>query len=129
MCNRRKTRRAWKETGCDAVMIGRAASSNPWIFRQIEEFAATGSYYIPPETARYEIMRRYYSMLCDRDQRGHECQDAIGKMKQFATYFTHGVRNGARLRADIYQASATGQILDLVDAFFERELALEPVCA
>jgi len=118
-----------RETGCDAVMVGRAASSNPWIFRQIEEYVATGSYHTPPENARYELMRRYYSMLCDQTQRGHDCNDAIGKMKQFATYFTHGVRNGARLRAEIYQAAGTGQILDLVDAFFERELAVEPACA
>src|ERR1700722_15107429 len=33
-----------KETGCDAVMIGRTASSNPWIFRQIEQYIATGTY-------------------------------------------------------------------------------------
>ena len=111
-----------RETGCDAVMIGRAASSNPWIFRQIEEYLATGAYTTPPQSARYEIMRRYYSMLCDQNERRHECNDAIGKMKQFATYFTHGIRNGSRLRADIYQAATTGQILDLVDAFFEREL-------
>ncbi|MEJ7607243.1 MAG: tRNA-dihydrouridine synthase, partial [Bryobacteraceae bacterium] len=32
------------ETACDAVMIGRSASSNPWIFRQIQEYLATGSY-------------------------------------------------------------------------------------
>src|SRR5271169_5417873 len=53
------------ETGCDAVMIGRAASSNPWIFRQIEEFVTTGRYETPTEAARYEIMRRYYTMLDD----------------------------------------------------------------
>ena len=44
--------------------------------------------------------------------------DAVGKMKQFATYFTHGVRNGSKLRADIYHAHEVQQILDLVDAFF-----------
>ena len=38
-----------RETGCDAVMIGRAASSNPWIFRQIEQYIATGSYEKPTE--------------------------------------------------------------------------------
>jgi nifR3 family TIM-barrel protein len=106
-----------RETGCDAVMVGRAASSNPWIFRQIQDYIATGRYETPPESARYEMMRRYYLMLCD-----HGSADAVGKMKQFATYFTHGVRNGSRLRADIYHASTTQQILDLVDAFFEREL-------
>src|SRR5579871_2013622 len=45
-----------EETGCDAVMIGRAASSNPWIFRQIEEYLATGTYRQPSERDRYDMM-------------------------------------------------------------------------
>ncbi len=89
-----------RETGCDAVMVGRAASSNPWIFQQIQQYIATGRYDTPPESARYEIMRQYYVMLQE-----HGSADAVGKMKQFATYFTHGVRNGSRLRADIYPRS------------------------
>jgi tRNA-dihydrouridine synthase len=99
-------------------MVGRAASSNPWIFQQIRDYVTEGRYETPTEHARYELMHRYYSMLMERGG-----GDAIGKMKQFATYFTHGVRNGSRLRADIYHASEPGQILDMVDAFFERELA------
>src|SRR3974377_966794 len=55
------------ETRCDAVMIGRAASSNPWIFRQIADYLATGKYETPSEEARYGMMRRYYSMLRDHD--------------------------------------------------------------
>jgi tRNA-dihydrouridine synthase B len=106
------------ETNCDAVMIGRAASSNPWIFRQIADYVRTGQYEIPPEHARYELMKRYYTMLVD-----HAATDVVGKMKQFATYFTHGVRNGSKLRADIYHAHEAREILDLVDAFFEQELA------
>src|SRR5207248_1686886 len=51
------------ETGCDAVMIGCAASSNPWIFRQIEQYLATGAYDHPTERDRYGMMRTYYSML------------------------------------------------------------------
>ena len=102
-----------RETNCDAVMVGRAASSNPWIFRQIEDYFRTGSYATPPEHARYEIMRRYYGMLCD-----HGSTDAVGKMKQFATYFTHGIRGGARLRTSIYHANEAPAILDLVDRFF-----------
>jgi tRNA-dihydrouridine synthase B len=54
------------------------------------------------------------------DQNG---PDAVGKMKQFATYFTHGVRNGSRLRAEIYHEQEAPGILDLVNAFFREQLA------
>jgi tRNA-dihydrouridine synthase B len=101
------------ETNCDAVMIGRTASSNPWIFRQIQQYLATGAYDEPSQRDRYEMMRRYYAMLMDRQEK-----DTVGKMKQFATYFTHGVRHGAQLRAQIYKAQEARSILDLVDEFF-----------
>ena len=79
-----------KETGCDAVMIGRAANTNPWIFRQMEEFSRTGSFQQAKEADRYQLIRTYYQMLAEEEIPG-----AIGKMKQFASWFTHGVRNGA----------------------------------
>jgi tRNA-dihydrouridine synthase B len=107
-----------RETGCDAVMIGRTASSNPWIFRQIQQFLATGTYEQPSERQRYDLMRAYFGMLCERS-----APDTVGKMKQFATYFTHGVRNGSKLRVEIYKTTEAAEILDRVDAFFERELA------
>jgi tRNA-dihydrouridine synthase B len=105
-----------RETGCDAVMVGRAASSNPWIFRQIEQYLEHGRYDEPTQQDRYAMMRRYYAMLIARGER-----DATGKMKQFATYFTHGVRHGAQLRASIYKAQEPAAILDLVDEFFHGE--------
>jgi tRNA-dihydrouridine synthase B len=108
-----------QETNCDAVMIGRAASSNPWIFHQIEQYLSTGAYDQPTQHDRYQIMRRYYGMLIEQRER-----DTVGKMKQFATYFTHGVRHGAELRASIYRAQDAAAILDLVDAFFQTEPAL-----
>lgn len=108
-----------RETGCDAVMVGRAASSNPWIFRQIRQYLETGTYDEPAESDRYEMMRRYYGMLMERGEK-----DSVGKMKQFATYFTHGVRHGAKLRASIYHAQEPEAILDLVDEFFRAAPAL-----
>jgi tRNA-dihydrouridine synthase B len=108
-----------RETGCDAVMIGRAASSNPWIFRQIEQYLATGTYVQPTQQDRYEMMQTYYRMLVAGEE-----SDCTGKMKQFATYFTHGVQNGAKLRASIYHAHEPEEILDMVDAFFCGEPAL-----
>ena len=106
-----------EETGCDAVMIGRAASSNPWIFTQIADYIATGRYDEPSETDRYHLLSGYFRNLI-----AAEMPDAVGKMKQFATYFTHGVRNGSKLRVEIYKATEAPEILNLVDAFFEREL-------
>lgn len=106
------------ETGCDAVMIGRAASYNPWIFRQIEQYIAIGACDVPPERDRYDLMRHYYTLLRNNDE-----PDCIGKMKQFATYFTHGVRNGSKLRSEIYTKKDASEILDVVDTFFDRELA------
>jgi tRNA-dihydrouridine synthase B len=105
--------RMYRETGCDAVMIGRTASSNPWIFRQIDEYLRTGYYNVQAEHERYDMMKTYYLMLEE-----HGEADAIGKMKQFATYFTHGVRNGSKLRVDIYRAQEVKQVLEIVDAFF-----------
>jgi tRNA-dihydrouridine synthase len=110
-----------RETGCDAVMIGRTASSNPWIFRQIQQYLASGTYEHPTERQRYDLMRTYFRMLCERGE-----PDTVGKMKQFATYFTHGVRNGSKLRVEIYRTTAAAEILDRVDAFFENELAGVP---
>ena len=110
-----------QETGCDAVMIGRTASHNPWIFRQLAEYLRSGAYTIPPDAERYDIMKTYYLMLEE-----HGEADAVGKMKQFATYFTHGVRNGSKLRTEIYRAQAVKQILDIVDRFFTEELREAP---
>jgi tRNA-dihydrouridine synthase B len=109
--------RMYRETGCDAVMIGRAASYNPWIFRQMDEYLRTGSYFVPPDRERYRMMKTYYLMLQE-----HGESDAVGKMKQFATYFTHGVRNGSKLRTEIYRSQSIAQILEIVDAFFTDQL-------
>ena len=107
-----------RETNCDAVMIGRAASANPWIFRQIGQYLETGAYDQPSEHDRYDMMRRYYAMLIERNEK-----DTVGKMKQFATYFTHGVRHGAQLRVSIHRAQEASAIVGLVDEFFLGEAA------
>ncbi len=107
-----------RQTGCDAVMVGRAASYNPWIFQQIQQYLATGRYDEPTDADRHRIMRKYYDMLLD-----HNEKDMVGKMKQFASYFTHGVRGGARLRGEIYHLHDGKAIRDVVDHFFT---ALEP---
>jgi tRNA-dihydrouridine synthase B len=107
-----------RETGCDAVMIGRAASSNPWIFTQIADYISTGSYDEPTEADRYRLLSDYFRSLI-----AAEMPDAVGKMKQFASLFTHGVRNGAELRHAVHHAHSAAEILDRVDAFFANVAA------
>ena len=59
------------KTGCDAVMIGRAAPANPWIFRQIAQYTATGRYDLPTEQDRYRMIRTYFAMLLTEPDAGH----------------------------------------------------------
>src|SRR6202165_1317413 len=127
------------QTGCDAVMIGRMAPANPWIFRQIEQYVsgATGvparpvessaaladairkPYDEPTEADRYQMIRTYFQMLLEEEMPGTE-----GKMKQFASWFTHGIPGGAALRKAIYEARSGAEILGRVEEFFESRLAL-----
>jgi len=107
------------ETNCDAVMIGRAAPANPWIFRQIAQYTATGRYDEPSDLDRYRMIRTYFEMLlAESGTNGKEIQ---GKMKQFASWFTHGVAGGAALRKSIYEAKTGESILAAVEQFFEQE--------
>jgi len=133
------------QTGCDAVMIGRTAPSNPWIFRQIEQYSAylarveaglappvqtdgvsplsTQSVYDQPSEAdRYQMIRTYFRMLIEE-----ELPDATGKMKQFASWFTHGVPGGAGLRKAIYESKGAPEILARVEEFFESRLLVTTV--
>ena len=131
-------------TRCDAMMIGRAAPANPWIFRQIAQYTASkqatgiGTYDKPTDMDRYRMIRDYFDRLmhevaehpevhgpADDDlskrlKRNHESaqRDAIGRMKQFASWFTHGVPGGATLRRAIFDAKRGAQVIDLVEAFF-----------
>jgi nifR3 family TIM-barrel protein len=126
------------QTGCDAVMIGRMAPANPWIFRQIEQYvsrtnirvgadalvrpaersSAERMYDEPTEADRYQMIRTYFQMLLEEEMPGTE-----GKMKQFASWFTHGIPGGAALRKAIYEAKSGREILGRVEEFFESKLA------
>ena len=141
------------KTGCDAVMIGRTAPSNPWIFRQIEQYCSTTAdgaagvlarpaegqlgeltlartaeggcphvvcaYEQPSESDRYQMIRTYFEMLIEEEMPGAE-----GKMKQFSSWFTHGVAGGAALRKAIYESKSRVEILTSVEEFFEDRLGL-----
>jgi tRNA-dihydrouridine synthase B len=106
------------QTGCDGVMIGRTAASNPWIFRQIRQHAETGHYDQPTEADRYQMIRTYFKMLVDETMHG-----SPGKMKQFVAWFTHGIPGGSALRRACYDAHTGPAILASVERFFEELLS------
>jgi tRNA-dihydrouridine synthase B len=106
------------QTGCDAVMIGRAAATNPWIFSQMQQHAETGRYDIPTEAARHRLLVDYYTQII-----ASNLPDGVGKMKQFACWFTHGVGNGSELRGIVHAARTPAEILESVERFFEGRAA------
>ena len=130
------------QTGCDAVMIGRAAPANPWIFRQIAQYTATGKYDKATDEDRYRMIRAYFGMLLHefeehpgytgtpgveltpeqvKLQRTKESslRETIGKMKQFASWFTHGIPGGSTLRKQIFESKNGDAVLAAVERFFE----------
>lgn len=107
-----------RETGCDAVMIGRAAATNPWIFSQMQQYAATGSYEQPSDEDRHRLLAGYYRQITAAN-----LPDGLGKMKQFACWFTHGVGNGSELRRIVHAARTPSEVLDRVESFFAAHVS------
>ncbi len=106
------------ETGCDAVMIGRAAATDPWIFRQIEQHVTLGRYDVPSDADRFALLTAYF-----RDLAGGREPEAIGKMKQFVCWFTHSVRKGNDLRRQVHAARTPEEVLERVEEFSNRVAA------
>jgi nifR3 family TIM-barrel protein len=129
-----------EKTGCDAVMIGRVAPANPWIFRQIAQYTATGRYDSPTDQDRYRMIRDYFEKMVEEIEmenaneiaraeaitaagqiaREKQARDCVGKMKQFAAWFTHGVPGGGALRKQIFDAKKGAAVIQAVDDFFAR---------
>lgn len=107
-----------RETGCDGVMIGRGALSNPWIFRQIYEQENGLPATEPDVASKYQLIRSYFRLLFEEETPG-----AIGKMKQFASWFTHAIPHGAALRKSIYESQSEAEVMGRIEEFFEKALA------
>jgi tRNA-dihydrouridine synthase B len=107
-----------RETGCDAVMIGRAAATNPWIFSQMAQYRETGRYDKPSESERYRLLSGYYQQIYAAN-----LPDGVGKMKQFACWFSHGVGNGSELRKIVHAAKTPSEVLESVERFFQGRAA------
>ncbi len=104
-----------EETGCDAVMIGRAARGNPWIFREIRAFLLDGA--IPERPSKEEVramMLRHAKMQIE--YKG----DYIGirEMRKHISWYTAGYPGSARLREAINRAETYEQLKTLLTERF-----------
>ena len=87
----------WRQTRCDGVMVGRAAVKNPWIFRQIEDLRATGSYVTPTARDRVDLILGHFADLMAMGPQGL----ALHRMKTFLGKYTVGMPGSASLRGSL----------------------------
>ncbi len=104
-------------TGCDAVMVGRAAQGNPWIFRQIGHYLTGGGTLPPPSLAeRLEVLSRHLEMLI-----GHKGEHiAIREMRRHAAWYTKGLPRAAEIRLRLNQAESRGDFVRILAALSGR---------
>lgn len=99
-------------TGCEAVMVGRAAQGNPWIFRQLTEYLKTGKILPGPTIEeRKQVIIRHLDMLLKFKG------DYIGprEMRKHATWYTRGIKGSAELRCLFNQAVSRDDFLRILD--------------
>jgi nifR3 family TIM-barrel protein len=106
--------RMLRETGCDAVMIGRAATKNPWIFGQIAARLSGGRLAEPTLAERRDLVLSHFRLVAERENGIY----ALHKLRKFTGWYTHGLPNGRRLRQSINQLGDVGTFLAAVEEFF-----------
>ncbi|HZM69945.1 MAG TPA: tRNA dihydrouridine synthase DusB [Candidatus Cryosericum sp.] len=108
-----------QDTGCDGVMIGRAAIKNPWIFRQIAARRAGLPIVEPTLQERKALILYHFGMLRDREEEGQ----ALHKIKTFTGWYTHGLPNGRMLRQRLNSLTSVSHFFDAIEDFFGQILA------
>lgn len=106
-------------TGCDGVMIGRAATRNPWIFRQIVARASGGKVPEPTLEDRRDLITSHFRAVIAREPE----RKALHKLRLFTRWYSQGLPEGQRLRRQLSRLATSADVLHAQEAFFE-ELSL-----
>lgn len=111
-----KAKQLMDETGCDGVMVGRAAQGNPWIFKEITHYLATGELLPRPEKAEVrDMMLRHARMQIE--YKGEYI--GMREMRKHVSWYTAGYPNSAKLRG----------VINAVESYEELEaLLMERFC-
>lgn len=104
--------RMFEETGCDAVMIGRGARGNPWIFSQVSRYLKDKTVLAPPTTKEIcDMILRHAKMLIEA--KGE--YTGIREMRKHFAWYTAGMKHSAALRGRVNQVEHFEELEQLVD--------------
>lgn len=103
------------QTGCDGVMIGRAAQGNPWIFREVANFLESGTLTPRPSNRekRETILRHARLQLETKGE-----YTAVREMRKHLAWYTVGMPHSARFRQTINAMETMEELLEGVDSIF-----------
>ena len=102
------------ETGCDAVMIGRGAQGNPWVFADVRAaLEGKGTVAAPSIEERVSMAKRHARLLSERTGRN------IVRMRKHAMWYSAGLHGAPRIRGKINQASTYAEFAELFDELLE----------
>ena len=109
-----KAEAMFRETGCDAMMIGRAVRGNPWIFREMNHYFATGELLPGPslEELKEEILRHARMQI---EKKGE--YTGIREMRKHVAWYTAGMRHSAGIRRESNLISSYGELERLLERF------------
>lgn len=101
-----------KQTGCDAVMIGRGARGNPWIFSRINEYRCTGVLPPKPGVDKIKNMIKRHAAL-QLKYKGEYL--GIREMRKHVAWYTTGLKDSAALRNEVNLTESMDELFELLD--------------
>jgi tRNA-dihydrouridine synthase B len=105
------------ETGCDAVMLGRAAFGDPWVFRRVRAFHERGETLSPPSaTERLEAGLRHLQMMVDDFGEA----SATREMRKHVAWYIKGLPRSARVRDQVNHTQSTTEMAGLLRGYLEE---------
>ena len=109
--------RMFEETGCDAIMVGRAAMGNPFIFKQINQFLQTGELAGEPSIQEKMEMARIHARLVV-EQYGED--RGMKMMRRFLGWYVKGFRGASELRPKLFQVTTLDDMGDIFDGYLRN---------
>lgn len=100
-----------EQTGCDAVMVGRGAHGNPWIFQKILHYIYTGELLPrPTNDEKYRVIHEHYQMMVEL--KGENT--AVKEMRKHLAWYLKGIPGAASARTEIFALSSSSEVISFV---------------